>query len=624
MAPLPAQSQDRVRIQLFGPLTVQAGPHRLGPADWGGVRPKQVLEILLTARGHAVPTARLATLLWADQPPKDATSSLHTFISVLRRRLCAQQSRSRAYVVTERAAYRFATEHAELDLDRFDDLVRQAERAPTETALHCLRDALSVVHGEILEDEPDAAWSQDLRGTYRGRVLGVHLQLAEATLAVGEFRDALTHTQAAVALDRFAEGAHRSMMLALYALGRPHEALAAYQRLRALLASELGLDPTPATQQLHQAILGQAEIATLLPRPQRRMHPTAPPRTRVLLGRVAEMAALAGSVDDALTGAFALVLVEAEAGFGKSQLLAELAARLDGMRQGRASCSPLVTHLRYVPLAAALRQALSAAELAAAARPALAPVLPELAAAEGTGEPAEIDILEALVRLIDHHAPLVLIFDDLHYADPATITALGYLQQRCPRTPVAVIGAIRTDITAEHPVRQLAPTTVIHLGPLSPADLAPLDAADQLHERTGGHPQAVAAALHHHTRADLALAVGELFLARCRAEGPEAYRLLQTAATLDQPFRPDILTAVLDDDPAPVLEQLEHLCDRRLLRVAGHRFAFRYPVLREVFLASLSPARRQFLAECTRRAQHAGQAFIWGLPATTHPEREEP
>lgn len=624
MAPVRVGSpdEDRLGVELFGPLTVHLGPRRMGPGDWGGVRPKQVLEILLTARGHPVPTDRLAALLWEDHPPRDSLGSLHAFVSVLRRHLCADRARAREYVVTERAAYRFATEAAELDLDRFDALVRQAERAPTEVGLRFLHQALSLARGEVLEDEPRAVWTEDLRGTYRGRVLGAHLQVAEASLAVGDFPNGLEHAHAALALDRFAETAHRLIMLALYALGRGHQALTSYQQLRTQLAGELGLEPTKATQQLHHAILGQAEITALLPRPHRQMRPTPGTRTRVLLGRVEELSALAASVDEALAGGFALVLVEGEAGFGKSRLLDELAARLPGVRLGRTRCSPLATHLPYVPLAAALRHALSTPELAAAYRPALAAVFPELAPAPATDQPterAEIDTLEALVRLLDDHAPLVVILDDLHQADPATITALGYLQQRCTHTPVAVIGALRTHPTADiPPIRHLTPTSVIHLGPLRPAELACLNPRD-LHERTGGHPQAVAAAIDH-TRADLATAVADVFLARFRAEGPQAYRILQTAATLDQPFRPDILATVLDTDPEPVLEHLEHLCDRRLLRIAGYRFAFRYPLLREVLLTTVSPARRRLLTQRTRRAENADTAFIRGSHGVPGPQ----
>src|SRR6202007_530479 len=108
---------------LFGALEVEDGPRTLGARDLGGVRPKQVLEILLAARGHRVPTDRLTDLLWGAEQPQDPAGSLQTFVSVLRRRLTADRDRARELLVTETEAYRFATDLVELDLDCFDQLL---------------------------------------------------------------------------------------------------------------------------------------------------------------------------------------------------------------------------------------------------------------------------------------------------------------------------------------------------------------------------------------------------------------------------------------------------------------------------------------------------------------------
>ena len=78
----------------------------------------------------------------------------------------------------------------------------------------------------------------DLRGSYQGRVLGARLDAADAALAERDFPAALAQTEAAVALDRFSERAHRSEMLALYALGRTHEALGRYRTYRVRLDQE--------------------------------------------------------------------------------------------------------------------------------------------------------------------------------------------------------------------------------------------------------------------------------------------------------------------------------------------------------------------------------------------------
>src|SRR4051794_8900182 len=82
-------------IGVLGPLLVDDGERTLGPGDLGGVRPKQVLEILLAARGHRVPVDRLAELLWGKVPPHDAHGSLQTFVSVLRRHLARDRDLAR-------------------------------------------------------------------------------------------------------------------------------------------------------------------------------------------------------------------------------------------------------------------------------------------------------------------------------------------------------------------------------------------------------------------------------------------------------------------------------------------------------------------------------------------------
>src|SRR5262245_45797860 len=97
-------------IRLFGTLEIEDGGRVLGPRDLGGTRPKQVLELLLAARGHLVAVDRLAELLWGEDLPQNAANALQTFVSVLRRNLSADRARARELVVTETEAYRFATE----------------------------------------------------------------------------------------------------------------------------------------------------------------------------------------------------------------------------------------------------------------------------------------------------------------------------------------------------------------------------------------------------------------------------------------------------------------------------------------------------------------------------------
>jgi DNA-binding SARP family transcriptional activator len=595
-----------VMIRLFGPLAIEDGGRTLGPRDLGGARPKQVLEILLAARGHRVPTDRLADLLWGHELPQNAAGSIQTFVSVLRRHLTPDQARARELVVTEAEAYRFATDLIDFDLDRFDELNERSGREPTHLARRLLERALELVRGEVLEDEPYAVWAMELRGTYQGRVLGVRLEAANAALAEFDFADALAHAEAGAALDRFSESAHRTAMLALYALRRQHDALETYRRFRTRLAEELGLEPTAETRALESAILRHEDVRLLLPRPIRRETLDAGERP-VLLGRASEFELLERAARQALDGSLTLLQIEGEAGVGKTRLLDELAASLVGVRVGRASCSELERHLPYVPLATALRSAVSEVELDGRRLPALRQILPELTLdvpAQGFGE---VDALEALVEVIADHAPLALVIDDLHWADPDTVAALSYVQRRCAGLPVVLITAVRIEHTPhDHPVRRLTPDALVQLEPLTAADLAPLGMPDLL-EATGGNPRFVTEAIAGGANTpELSTALAEKLLAQHRAEGPWAYRILLAASVLEQPFDPEPLAAFLAVDEAELIEELERLCERRILRVDGLGFRFRYDLVREVLLTSLSPARQRVLRQRLSEAEETG------------------
>ena len=291
---------ERPMIRLFGPLSVESGDHVSAPRDLGGARPKQVLEILLAARGHPVSFDRMADLLWGRDPPDNVAGSLHTFVSVLRRHLTSAIGRGRELVVTEREAYRFATELVVVDLDCFDALLIQALGAPTRAARAALERALRLARGDVLEDEPYGTWALDLRASYQDRVLVAHLQAAEAALAELDHRGALAHSEAAAAIDRLSDPAHRLEILALYALGRPHEAVRRYQRFRIRLDEELGLRPSPETRAIEAAIIREDDVHSLLPRQTPGARPSAGGAAVRLLGRAAELETLERVVRRAL------------------------------------------------------------------------------------------------------------------------------------------------------------------------------------------------------------------------------------------------------------------------------------------------------------------------------------
>ncbi len=621
---------------MFGSIEVGVDGRLLGVQDFGGKKPKQLLEILLCERGHAIAKERIADLLWGEALPRNPAAALETYICLLRRRLTSEAD-DRAVLVTEPVAYRLAVETVDVDLDRFDALIQRSGRAN-------LTQALGLVRGDVLEDEPYRGWALRLRETYRERRITAMLDVAEEALADGEPLVALGHAEDAVAVEPARERGYRALMLARYSLGRQDEALRAFERCRSALA-ELGIEPLPQTVALHAAILRHEDVSDLLTgRPHRPDSASRLPVARVpLLGRVEELAALQGHGEHALCGPASVVVVHGEAGIGKTRLVDELLARLPNVPVGRAKCFPLGSDLPFFPLAEAIRSLGGLERLQEEQRVALGEILPELGRPALAPQTARSRGFEALAGFVTARAPLVLFVDDLQWADASTIAALAFLARRCASVPLLVVVAFRSEEAEhEHPAHRLQADVVIELGALQPADLVPLG-IDQLYEETAGHPLFLVERLRADVEGDADRGpetLRELILARCRAAGPQAHRILAAASVLGRSFDPVVLARMLDAPMTQLTEELEALCRRRLLDVVGTRFDFRHDLMRDALLAGLSPARRQALharaldaleeaatdpGELARHAEEAGawnHAVRWSVIAAASAEAQ--
>jgi pimeloyl-ACP methyl ester carboxylesterase len=263
---------------MLGPLQVELNSGSLGPREFGGRKPKQVLEILLVHQGEAVPKDRLAELLWGERQPLDAMRTLEAYVSVARGAL--GRDGVRGLVVTGPGSYRLDVGAVSLDLRRFDALVEEARPAQRQERLVLRRRALALVRGEVLADEPYADWVMPLRRLYEERWLTLLLDTAEDCLAGAEPDAAAEYCARVLEVEPTRERAHRLLVTARYATGDQDLALAAYKRCRTILDEELGVRPLPSTERVFRGVLEQRPAEAFLPRPAPAVRLASPPPIR--------------------------------------------------------------------------------------------------------------------------------------------------------------------------------------------------------------------------------------------------------------------------------------------------------------------------------------------------------
>lgn len=254
---------------MFGPIGVQAGDSWLGPRDFGGIKPKQLIEALLLERGRAVAKEDLAERLWGTEMPESVAGTIETYVSIARKRL----PHGRRLIETSAGGYRIAADELTIDLAEFDSLVqRAASGEPSRRKAH-LESCVALAADPVLADEPYADWVAPVRRLYAERRLQAIVGLAECCLGLGDFEAAAANAKKAIGLDSILERAGRCAMLAFYALGDQGQALRVYAQLRAALADELGVVPMPETSQLHEGILRHEAIGELMPSELRQPRP---------------------------------------------------------------------------------------------------------------------------------------------------------------------------------------------------------------------------------------------------------------------------------------------------------------------------------------------------------------
>ncbi|WP_034262739.1 AfsR/SARP family transcriptional regulator [Actinospica robiniae] len=220
------------------------------------LRQRTLLAALLLEPNRVASLSRLADLVWNTDPPACADTTLHSYAMRLRRALGPAAA---ARILTRSPGYLAVVHDAELDVAQFEGFRTAARRhseagAWDQARASCVA-ALALWRGDPLADlDPPAAWSEEIHRLQEARLQTVEARI-EADLQLGAHAAVVTDLAGLMAEHPFRETPATQMMLALYRTGRQSEALAVYQRVRALLSSEIGVEPGPALRNLHERIL---------------------------------------------------------------------------------------------------------------------------------------------------------------------------------------------------------------------------------------------------------------------------------------------------------------------------------------------------------------------------------
>ena len=203
----------------------------IGSHELGGPKPRQVLEILLLKLGTPVSKNHLIDVLWNGQPPAEALSTLESYVSVLRRHLQPGSGKGGA-LRTVTGGYLIDRAAVDLDLDRFDDLLKQAGHAAPAESYKMLEKALEIASVPLLGDELLAGWAEEERALHAARVASIKARAAEAAVTVGQPERAVALASELLLDDPINERAWTCMVLGLEESGQYMEALRAYGRCR--------------------------------------------------------------------------------------------------------------------------------------------------------------------------------------------------------------------------------------------------------------------------------------------------------------------------------------------------------------------------------------------------------
>jgi DNA-binding SARP family transcriptional activator/tetratricopeptide (TPR) repeat protein len=585
-----------------------------------------LLALLALASDKGAPRALLAGLLWPDSREDAARRALRQAIFQLRRQWGP-------LVVGEGETVRIA-KSLRIDVHAFES--RLDDGRPAE-ALECYRGPF--LEGFSLRDSSAFDhWADGERARLAERAARACAQLTHRALEHGAWDAALRRADDWLAIMPLSEAAWKGRILARARAGDRAAALEDFELFRRRLAAELAVEPGPEICELVGRVR-RGESGARAPAPASRA-PSTPARDLPMLGREQEFARLGEHWREARGGCPQLVVVSGEPGIGKTRLCEEFVrvAALDGATVLRTRAYEIERGIPYGSLTGLLRCALDAPGLAAvdaAALGEISRVVPEVRRrfAAGVAAPSSdlqagrVRLLEAWVAMVEaiaYETPLLLLIDDLPWADEATVTALHYLWRRTGGLPLLILATAREEDLADGVVARLLATAArekplqlhrVRLGPLEHAAIARLielarDApsaaeletpAAALERDSGGNPLYLLEMLNARREGKADLGAGDnlsgLIAERLERLPPVAHELLRGAAVLGRRFPLPLATSVVGLSSLDALNALEELLRRRLVQQVQYGYDFAHDLVREVVYTGMTGERRRALHE---------------------------
>ena len=318
-----AGAPGTVRVRVLGPLAVE---HNGGPLHVAGTHRRRLLAFLASRVGQVVGVEAIVDALWGDDPPPTAARTIQSHVARLRGSFAGVD---RELIETVAGGYRLALDPAVVDSKEFEVLADEGGRrlgvGDFAGAASVLDRALALWRGAAYVDFARTAEFASAEALRLNVVRWAAAEdFAEARLECGALESVIADVERLVAEQPARERAWCLLMRALYAAGRQHDALVAFQRARRALVDGFGLTPGPDLLALEHRILEQDP--TLMIRREAAVPPGLRRDATVVVGRDRECAWLADAWHAARAGAGQLRLVLGPADSGRTRLAAELAA----------------------------------------------------------------------------------------------------------------------------------------------------------------------------------------------------------------------------------------------------------------------------------------------------------